>query len=61
MIHKRALMIQRIFPIPQLTPKWKQGTKHFIPLPSKLALHNWMEDQTPMCSPTSKISLTSDM
>ena len=35
--------------------------RSFIQLTSKLPLHNWMEDRTLICSPTSNYLLTSDL
>ena len=35
--------------------------EYFIQQPSQLQLHNYMEDQTLMCSPTSNYSIISDL
>ena len=61
MIHKISLMIQRIFDDTAAYYQVDTREKHSTQLSSKVALKNWMEYQTPMCSPTSKCSLTLDL
>ena len=57
-IHKTSLIIQRILANASSESLMDTRAKHFIQIPSKLPLHNWMEYQTPFCSPTSKYFLT---
>ena len=57
-IHKTSLIIQRILANTAADLLVDTREKNFIQIPSKLPLHNWMEDQTPMCSPTSNYFLT---
>ena len=61
MIQNTSLIIQRIFANTAADSEVDTRERNLIKLTSKLPQHNYMEDQTLMCSPISNYFLTSDL